>query len=267
MRSPTPWTLPARQRGSSATPPRVKSARSPLTSLRDGLQAALDPGWGPRPEACQQPGRQVVDRPCHLPAIPDGRSRFLTVIEATLTCAASLWAGDGTNGEYGSRFDSGCYSGGGSGWLARMDGGGVKSGCGPGLRFRPLANRSASWLRCQRRASRAPWSSMTQCQRPQRIRRLTRTGPSSAHTAVRPTGSSCWSAWAERAMAASSSPPTQPARPHWRTVSGPEIARGILLHPWSPELLGPRACERSRMAKDVTGLALAGRSNPQRCQL
>jgi hypothetical protein len=150
-----------------------------------------------------------------------------------------------------------------------MDGGGVKSGCGPGLRFKPLANRSASCPCCQRRASRASWGSITQCQGPNRIRRFTRTGPSTAHTAVRPTGSSCCSAWAERAMTASSSPPTQPARPHWRTISGsadpsPHPDAALVTASFS----GPRCLRaRSRIAEDLTSLALAGRSNPRRCQL
>jgi hypothetical protein len=166
--------------------------------------------------------------------------------------------GDGTNGEDGGcRFDSGRYSGGGSGWLAPRDGGGVKSGCGPGLRFKPLASRSASWLRCQRRVSRASWSSMTQCQRPHRIRRLTRTGPSSAHTAVRPTGSSCCSAWAEGAMAASSSPPTQPARPHSRTVAG----GGSLAA--SCCTLGHLSCSGRGL---VSGAVCQGRDRPGSCR-
>jgi hypothetical protein len=48
----------------------------PLASLRDGLLSPLTRA-GPRPGACQQPGRR--GRPCHLRAIRDGRSWFLTV--------------------------------------------------------------------------------------------------------------------------------------------------------------------------------------------
>ena len=174
---------------SSATPSQVKGAR--FRSHRSATPFdALDPGRGPRPEACQQPGRQ--DRASSV-LFPPRRHRFATVNHGH---SRPLDLGAPSKGvrqhewsRWGRRFDSGgAYSGGGSGWLVPMDGGGMKSGCGPGLRFKHLANRSASWPRCQRRASRASWSSITQCQRPNRIRQLTRTGPSSAHTAVRRPG-------------------------------------------------------------------------------
>ena len=75
--------------------------------------------------------------------------------------------------------------GGGSGWLAPVDG-----NSGLGLRFKALAKRSDPCVRCQRLASRASRSSSSQCQGPSRRRRRIRTGPWTAQTAVRFTGSS-----------------------------------------------------------------------------
>jgi hypothetical protein len=90
-------------------------------------------------------------------------------------------------------------SSGGSGWLVPVDG-----SSGPGLRFKALANRSDACVRCQRLASRASRSSSSQCQGPSRMRRRIRTGPWTAQTAVRFTGSSCSSTCVVLAMVESS---------------------------------------------------------------
>jgi hypothetical protein len=90
-------------------------------------------------------------------------------------------------------------SSGGSGWLVPVDG-----TSGPGLRFKALANRSDACVRCQRLASRASRSSSSQCQGPSRMRRRIRTGPWTAQTAVRFTGSSCSSTCVVLAMVESS---------------------------------------------------------------
>jgi hypothetical protein len=89
--------------------------------------------------------------------------------------------------------------GGGSGWLAPVEG-----NSGPGLRFKALAKRSDPCVRCQRLASRASRSSSSQCQGPSRMRRRIRTGPWTAQTAVRFTGSSCSSTCMVLAMLESS---------------------------------------------------------------
>jgi hypothetical protein len=91
-------------------------------------------------------------------------------------------------------------SSGGSGWLAPVDG-----NSGPGLRLKALANRAAPAFRCQRLASRASRSSSSQCQGPSRMRRRIRTGPWTAQTAVRLTGSSFSSVCVALAMLESSS--------------------------------------------------------------
>ena len=91
------------------------------------------------------------------------------------------------------------FFGGGSGWLVPVDG-----NSGPGLRFKALAKRSDPCDRCQRLASRASRSSSSQCQGPSRMRRRIRTGPWTAQTAVRFTGSSCSSVCVVLAMLASS---------------------------------------------------------------
>jgi len=85
--------------------------------------------------------------------------------------------------------------GGGSGWLAPVDG-----NSGPGLRFKALAKRSDPYLRCQRLASRASRSSSSQCQGPSRLRRRIRTGPWTPQTAVRFTKPSCSSTCVVLAM-------------------------------------------------------------------
>jgi hypothetical protein len=99
-------------------------------------------------------------------------------------------------------------SSGGSGWLVPVDG-----SSGPGLRFKALANRSDACVRCQRLASRASRSSSSQCQGPSRMRRRIRTGPWTAQTAVRLTGSSSSSVCVVLAMLESSSRRVPPARP------------------------------------------------------
>ena len=91
------------------------------------------------------------------------------------------------------------FFGGGSGWLAPVDG-----NSGPGLRFKALAKRSDPCDRCHRLASRASRSSSSQCQGPSRMRRRIRTGPWTAQTAVRFTGSSCSSTCVVLAMVESS---------------------------------------------------------------
>jgi hypothetical protein len=109
---------------------------------------------------------------------------------------------------------------GGSGWLAPVDG-----NSDPGLRFKALANRSDPCVRCQRLASRASRSSSPQCQGPSGMRRRIRTGPWTAQTAVRFTGSSCSSTCVVRAML-ESSPQRAPSGEAFAALAGPDRLSG-----------------------------------------
>jgi hypothetical protein len=70
MRSPTHGPLPAQQRGSSATPPCVKRARSRSHRFATASKPPLTPGLK---LANSRAGS--LCRQCHLRAIPEGRDR------------------------------------------------------------------------------------------------------------------------------------------------------------------------------------------------
>jgi hypothetical protein len=73
----------------------------PLASLRDGPRPALDPGRGPQPGACQQPGSQDRAISVLYGASTRGPGWSVTVTQDPLTCAAPLQAWDSTNGKDG----------------------------------------------------------------------------------------------------------------------------------------------------------------------